>query len=410
MKKNILWTILLFNLLAAGAFLAYVGMNPVEFRAIAPRMGEVIAFGTADAASKINVPAAMKSGAGTSQKKDAEGNKPPAKRPPRKGEEGGFPESDLPVAEARFAGPLSFPLSEQPPPLALYPFGVEKRTYPSADEMEVTILMRNFSGYYWEKANVVFKSADPSVVAQVFEVEDWTIDGYARFKYRFPKAELKPRMNKLRVRAIYGERSETMQSKMLNEERMALLGNLSDNPGAFYEAIGVADGKGGVLGVWAKATSVLQGDGSAPSGPAEFAIAIPDTHTRIASIPAPELEASTEERQQVLDRYNQFVAKASDLESQVYDLLEAVNKEGKDALASEDGQERIAAIIDSKEALDEIGLDLSLLIGRSSDSGLKVLSPGIGAVSESILELIETATAQLRYLDPAFSLDSGSPQ
>jgi hypothetical protein len=390
-KNNILWTILLLNLLAIGAFLAYVGFNPVEFRAIAPRMGEVLA---AEAAGKIEAvaqvrptPAASETPAGE------EPRRPPARRPPARTGDSELEGEGVKVVTARYIGPLSHPLEEEPPPMALYPFGVERRTYPSPSEIEVLIRMRNLSGFYWEKATVVFRSADPAIVPQVFEVEDWSLDGYARFAYRFPREQLEARMKMLRVRAIYGEKADTYQSRALHQERLALLERMGDDPEAqqrFYDAIGVTDGMEGT---------------EAGRRSAEFMLTIPD-RVRIADIPRPTVSADSDDRRAALALYNDFRTHAEGLEAELYRFIDIINTQGPATLAEGAGAEQLEAIRAQKEAFDKLGLDLLLSVSRSQDQQVRTLRAASESVSSSLILLLDAATKQIRYLDPTFSFEA----
>lgn len=409
MKNNILWTVLLVNLLALGTLFGYIGMRPVEFRAIAGNLGAVLQHESSKQTTKVVESAKQLEPIKKLEKKET----PPPRRPPPRTDTDDWmgDAAGKPIAIARYVGPVRYPLSGSPPPVALYPFRVNQRTYPETGRIEVVLLVQNLSGYYWNRARVIFKSSDPNIPAEEFEIENWAIDGLAQVNYRFPEAELERRMRFLRIRDIDGERVETEHSRRLNEQRLAYLqrmGMVSDDQAA--QALSARqDGSqvasGGFIGLWSRTTRKIQGDTALarPTTPS-FLVTVPESGLP-SSIEVSDIPADTVERQKAVELMNRARDAASGIEGDLRNLVSYLNRRGQSGINKPRGRELLAAVREAKARYDEAGLELTLLGRQSEDEQVQLLSQDLVKLSDALLTLLDQIEAQVRYIDPYFKLE-----
>lgn len=324
--------------------------------------------------------------------------RPPPRRTSATGDQ--FADS-RPRIEATFLGAYFDPITVEAPAIALYPFRVERRIFPpdSPTEMEIEILMLNASGHHWKDALVILKSGDPMIPPQAFSVQEWRIDGLALLRYRFARRELERRVANLRVIAVTGERRDSHLADMVSGERR----NLLERIGATESAVTARPG--GLLGLWGRTAGAVRGESAAPLAEYDLHISMEGIRLLPEQFAAPEI-GSGEEQQRLLDNCRQAHAAALEVQQHLFALQEVINEKGYAGAKAECAEIR-TQLLAARARYDELGLQVMMQVGRSSEAQVKLLGQQFGAMTDTLIKMVETFQRQVRSVDPAFSLEEG---
>lgn len=392
MKSNILWSVLLVNLLSLAVLLGYVAMNPAEVKAygtnplakiedalwqdVARQLEEDPEFREFSEAFGIESPMRVRSRTTTVYEiADAEAgdSRPPTREqvegrpPPRRTD---LDEEDGPaIVETRFVGPLRDRLRVAPPPEDFYPFRVERRTYPNDDEMEVEILVLNRSGRLWRNATIVIGGEGRAHPPQIFEIDNWRMEGRARLRYRFPRDEVEERLRLLRVLAVRGE---AIASPLLQTARPMDESAPTPRPGA------EADDR--------------------------IAISFEGTAEVPAMLDLP--EATDETLEALLADVQTAHGHALEVQERLNRIALQINEHGaRAATATETFSEEASALLGAREAFDSSVIALSVRLARSGDPGVRDLQDSLRGMSEALFSRLDAFERQVRGALPDFALE-----
>jgi len=406
-KNQVVWVVVLINLLAVAAGLGYAVMKPAETRAALTGVPVIVAGPARPPAKASKAPA--KSGE-TAQAPAPEGEAKPAeakpKVPPKKTDADSKPAATPPakkgttppkkavpnavpgltksgsgavdpIVEATYAGPYFERITAQPPPPELYPMRLDRRVFPDDENIEVYLAVQNASGYHWKNAFIVLK-APAQKSGESFRVDEWPIDKVAMVKYRFPKGELESRMKNLRVVSITGDQVETAMTAKLAEAR---------------EEAARKFGSGEVVVVGNMEDALADLKLKMPEG-----VAIPDTLDF-------SMAGGNAERETALQLVGKVHSAALTVHARAQALVDEVNKTGYLNSMAEggNGAARIAELRASFRAFEEVGLELATVTAKTMDGEVRKADAPLGMLSDSLSRLRTGLKSQVGALDPKFN-------
>ncbi len=320
-----------------------------------------------------------------------------ARRPPTRAE------SDAAAADgdaetvtyrrARYVGPRKQPLTSAPPAEELYPFSINKRTFPDADTISVELLIKNRSGNYWKTAYVVLRPLDGKK-AETFQIDDWNSDETAAFDYAFPKSEIRERMSKLRIMSVTGEMrvaalarklSETREKgAALSKELMATYTSDSSSPGQIEAP--------GLLGALAWATSPVTGIEveMAQMEDAEAPLSINYPQDRlIPEIHPVEMATSSAERNNAMLNFEDAHKAAGDVEDTLRDIADEMERLGYTKARDTTTGPMLEKVRRDLGEFNRAALKLATTASRTTDREIKELDKLVGRYGGVLVDLME---------------------
>jgi len=345
---------------------------------------------------------------------EAEGGKPDAaapKRPPTREElekqAAAATVTGIAISrKARTVGPVTEAGTTEPPLPQLYPFTINKTTFPDSRTVNLEIAIKNQSGVHWETAYVTLRS--PRVKEGVlFQVNEWQIDEIVGLDYAFPRAELEDRVKELRVVSVSGKERQSALSQRLSATRREAVESVSPKgrrrgtPGEVLNAPGLLAYVGAFQSPFT-GIAVKRTESRAP-------------RTRLVKIVIPEesllpitlginLKQTSEERQQVSELAVQFHEAGLAVQESLSRIASTANgKTWQDATAAglpgDAGKAR-----EQLGGFNQLGVKLSAAVQRSADTEVRRLSTTVIDHSKKILGQIDAVEAGIRPMDPGFSL------
>ena len=423
--KNALWSVLFINLLAIGIGFGYIAMEPqkvrdvlsgrtqpADLRTLAPKAELPARFG-GDKPPKEQASEGTAVEPGSS---NAASRRPPARKPPARGESPApSARVELPTIRAEYVGPALDPITEDPPAPELYPFRVDRRTFPTPDVVQVEMSLQNQSGYHWKTAYVVLKSTDYPV-AEVFKVEEWAIEQVVGVDYKFPRPELYDRLTNLRVIRVSGERRESALADAIGQRReeivrqMGTKENLTETRNRNRPT--------GLLSVWVGAAAAVQGGGNRPDAqmvPGGMNSGMPRTGSLRIQIPEKAIipdqydfsvPPTSPERREALELLGRVHTSARRAQTNIVDLADLLNQKSFRAVKTTAGEQMVAAVSDALREFNEAGIELTLLANRNDDPAIKQMSQELNRMAEQLVTQAEAVETSVRLIDPEFSLMS----
>lgn len=391
-KANVLWSVLLVNLLSVTAAGAYVAIRAPEIRGF-------LAYSDGDQGAPRPAPVrkATASAAGTSTVADTASAPPPREALPPTRAEAAAEEDLVHTVEARQLGPSTAPIKDEPPPTMLYPFQPIRRTFPDERNIEVEFLIQNKSQRFWSPANVAMRSPGfPR--SEVFRIEKWRFDEIALIRYRFPKAELESRLKELRVVAVTGETIDTPGGSQSADARVNMLRSLSAS-------------RGGDRGLMA----IMQGASAAMAGDKDLAAENPDlvldgitvTVQGFDGFPAtwePAFEASTPERQELARQMGESHALALTIKDDLQALAKMLGEQGYRRTIAGEGAQIVVRVNESRRKFEEVVTKANLALSRTRDAELRKAQPELDRWVDAVVQGLEGVSAQVKLVDPKFTI------
>lgn len=394
-KANVLWAVLLINLLSLTGAGAYVAMRTPELRGF-------LEFRSGAPGPKPKASATKASATKTTSKMVASsGDSVPPPRevlPPPRATDSGAEDELMPTVEARPLGPSTAPVTEDAPPPQLYPFAARRRTFPDDKTVEVEFLIQNVSQRFWAPANVVFRS--PGYPRnEVFRIDRWRLNEIALVRYRFPKSELENRLKLLRIVAVTGETIDTPIGEEGAAQRVNLLRRLTASQG----------GDRGLMAIMEGASAALNGPDGKPdpnaSGPAMDTLQLTVVgFDGFSNDWKPPFEATTDERREAARLLTETHATARRIKDDLEVLAKALGEEGyQKAIAGEGGQ-AVVRVNDAKRQFEEQATKANLALSRSRDQDIRKAQADLDRWADSVVSSLESATTQVRIVDSRFSI------
>lgn len=278
------WAVLLVNLLAFGLFCLVVIIHPAEIKAVFQADMSKIAQ-IAEEQGKKSIPVGIKP--------TPKPTPPPAATPVKQVE---------PTVEAEYTGDYANALSDSPPPPELYPLSISRRELLDDGSIIVDILIKNDSGFHFTSPVVVLRSTDYPRNAG-FQLPEWRSEEVARFRYKFPQAEVAERLTNLRVRDVRGEVLDSPLSKEIRQQRSRLEKDLLASSDA--------------------STSPTQ-----TSEWAQFSILIPDSTAQVPFEMTQKVIAQSEKDRELIDSINSAHQLALEVQEQMMKFVNDINNEG----------------------------------------------------------------------------------
>lgn len=407
--KNLLIVVALMILLGVGAAAAFVINDPAETRRLVGLTGETagepappprqVAQAPDAPAQPTTPPAANGAAERPFDRRTAD------RRPPSRDE--AMPDSAIPAVEvdqyARFVRTDPSPSTQEPPPPELYPYSVNRRTFPDARNISVELAIRNASGSHWETAYVTLRSSgfDEAVV---FQVDEWQIDSVVGFEYTFPRNELKARLEGLRVVSVTGKMRPSALAEAFRRDRIDAIRQISGrrrNAGAILQAPGVL----GVLGALQSPFTQIEIRQTAVISPRnrQIALEVPEEFL-LPPVLGLTLRQTSEERREVGNLAQRFHEQALTIQDLISQFVLAVNdRTYEEAMAGEAGTIR-RSLQEQLQQLNEVGRELAIKALSSQDSEIRKVRDLVTSHSQRINQQIEAVEVGLQEIDPSFRL------
>ncbi len=445
MKNNIVWIVLFINLLAVGMGFIYVAARPTEIRGLMnsdvqktlnTAVANVGGMSPSSSSTRKSSPPPPKANTGevaaaSSDTKSASKTPPPrssapppassskaAPPPPKKGSNSSEEsESLIPTRETKlkkevshvktvYMGSTSDPITSEPPPPELYPFRIDRRTFPpNSEDIEIEISVQNASGYFWKNVYIVLKSSDHKK-AQIFSTEEWRIDEIATLNYRFPKAEIERRLRNLRVVDIRGERLESTLASHVSKIRSEAVKRYGS--GESVSASGDTSQASGLLGLWASAASTLRSSHAKPveetAQQGEIEIILPKNMKLIPNEFTVRILDNTPERSHAIELLQRAHEAAYGTQDRILRLVDLINSQSYFEAMNGQGATLVAEIGESKSEYDKVGIELALLLSRSTDDKLNLMQDELNEMTKTMVGLIDFVEKRIQTVDGGFSL------
>jgi hypothetical protein len=405
-RKNILWGLLLVNLLAAGAGLGYATLRMDHIKGTMKGWKEGITDFTSQSASAAEpavdpVDRALSRSSGPKPRASSDAAPRPANAPPprRQAEEAPERGSKAAPIEAAYVAPSSLTDFSNAPAPELYPFGVEKRTRPTAGEIEVELLVQNASGYFWQTAYVVVRAPDYAE-APTFEIKDWPIDGLAVLRYRFPADQLNQRMRNLRIVAVTGNRLDSPLAANVSRQREALVREFGTQDSALDEIRQSVESD-----TAEKARASAEAERLRKAGMIKIALPTGPGISEAFTSPIPNTQKGTPQDDAValLREAHQAALTA---QQEIHRAVELVNAEGLD-VALAPGAAASASVENARAAIaqfEDAGGRLNRLLATARAEGLPLTRTRLNEYADVLITLIDTVERQVTPYRADFTL------
>ncbi|MCB2155740.1 hypothetical protein KQI84_12720 [bacterium] len=420
--KNALWSVLLINLIAVGIAFGYVALEPqkvrdvfsgktqtVDFRAMAEQQAKLPARRTTQPQTPTRRPTTKEVAEATPK---APERRPPARRPPTRSEiQETNTEPEKPIDRAEYVGPALDPITEEPPAPELYPFRVDRRTFPTEDTVKIEMSVQNQSGYHWQTAYVVLKSTDFDV-AEVFRIDEWAIEEVVGIDYVFPRADYTRRLKNLRIIRVSGTRRESALAETIGAKRQEIVKEL----GTKEHLVEAQDPlkPTGLLSVWVEGTSLVQGTRPSTGSSSGYSAAGAVNSLRIkipedAIIKAEDaysVPPTSPDRRKGLELLDQIHKSAYTTQSSIRDLTELLNQKSVRAVRTDEGAALVTAASEAMRQFNDAGIELTLLASRSDDEAVKEMARRLNRMAEQLVTQADAVESKVRMVEPDFTIMS----
>lgn len=306
----------------------------------------------------------------------------------------------------RFVGPVTRDRvgALEPPPAQLYPFTINRRTFPDAASISVQIAIRNLSGKHWETAYVTFR-APRTEEAVLFQIDEWRIDEIVGLEYVFPRHELEARVRDLRVVAVSGKERESALSRRLSDSRRETVES-TQTLGKRRRASGESLRAPGLLAVvasWqAPYTGIQITQGEMRQVQAQvIRVEIPEEEQLPLAL-GMNIRQTSEERQAVaelIQRYHELSLETQDI---LQEMAGELNGKPVTAALSQPSLSRVPEVQEKLKELHDLGTGLTRMSLRTKDSEVeRVKEVVIGHAQKINLQVLRIEAA-VQAADPSF--------
>lgn len=308
----------------------------------------------------------------------------------------------------RFVGPVTRDRigALEAPPAQLYPFTINRRTFPDAASISVQIAIRNLSGKHWETAYVTLR-APRTEDAVLFQIDEWRIDEIVGLEYVFPRHELEARVRDLRVVAVSGKERESALSRRLSDSRREVV-QTTQTLGKRRRASGEslrAPGLLAALATWQSpytGIQIVQGEMRQVQAQA-LRVEIPEDELLSLTL-GMNIRQTSEERKAVAERVQRY----HDLSIETQEILVRMASElnGKPAAAalSQPSMARVPDVQQNLLELHNLGTEITRMTLRTKDSEVeRVKEVVIGHAQKINLQVLRIEAA-VQGADPSFRI------
>ncbi len=311
--------------------------------------------------------------------------------------------------KGRPVGPEAEPQTHMAPLPQLYPFSVARRTYPTADTINVEIAIQNSSGIHWRTAYVTFQSAEIQEGYR-FEINDWKLDEVVGLDYTFPRGETRERLRGLRVVSVTGDRRESALAERVTQTRRQRLEVAEiSSPRTYRRRDGDVLAAPGLLAVLANTQSAVTGLEIRPEGrrsPAAYPlqIALPEEHL-IEEDLVLALRETSEERKRAVEAARGFHSSGLAVQEDIRAFSDVLAQAPfREAMDQHGGRDALASLEERLAAFNQHGVELATLTATSRDREISALTEMARNLSRDVVRQVETVEQQVRRADPSFRI------
>ncbi len=404
MKKALIALAVVLLLAGAGGAI-YVIKDPVA-------AGELLGFGAPAEETAATAPAQTEEASEGFDRRRAPEPEETADRPPTREELARLEQAAQAVRfsrKGRSVGPETSAQSHMAPLPQLYPFSIARRTYPTADTINVEIAIQNASGIHWKTAYVTLQSTDfPQ--GHRFEIADWKIDEIVGLDYTFPRGETQERLRGLRVVNVMGERRESALAERVSQTRRQRL-EVADNssPRSYRRREGDVLAAPGMLAILANTQSAVTGleirpEGRRSPGAVPLNVTISEEH-KLSEDLMLGLRETSEERKKAVELAREFHSAGLQVQEDVAEMCEALAAAPfSEAMEEHGGSGALARLEEHLQEFNRLGVELATLTAVSRDREVSALAEMARTTSRKVVGQVETLEQQVRRADPAFRI------
>lgn len=310
--------------------------------------------------------------------------------------------------KGRYVGPVTQPGSSEAPLPELYPFSVNRRTYPDEKSITVEVAVKNASGVQWKTAYVAFR-APKSKSTHLFEIRDWQIDETVGFDYSFPRTEVQDRLTDLRIVSVSGEKRQSALADRLQQSRRRFVEIANASNASKRRARGETLAAGGLLGALGRMQSPVTGISIQTAelrtlSAKPVTIQIPEEY-RVPGVLALGLRETSDERKAVSDLAQKFHVSALAIQDSIDSLGRSLQSQPYDRAANSGP---VGTIRENIKAFNAIGVELATKIQTSTDQEVRKVNTLVLDYSRRVSGQVESVESQVKSSDPGFRLTSGS--
>ncbi len=319
---------------------------------------------------------------------------------------GGLSRDSMDVSRTgRFVNHLDKVQTLEPPLPELYPFSINKRTYPDAQSMNVEVVIKNASGTHWKTAYVTLR-APAAPHAFMFEISEWQIDEVVALNYIFPRTKMEDYIRGLRVVNVSGDKRSSALAERLTESRRKII---ETNTGLKRRGPRT---RGGVL--QAPGLLGLMGSFQEPfTGIDVIRVSKKPVQPRILEITIPEslylplaltvsLRETSEERQEAARVVREFHDAGIEAQNSLHELASHYSEKTTTEAFDDKGEAILTSVRDNLDDFNEKGLTLAERALRSKDQEIRDMNNLVTDYSKSILSQIKFIEEKVQLVDPRF--------
>jgi hypothetical protein len=317
-------------------------------------------------------------------------------------EKGGIPVGRY----GRFVGPVSREKigSIEAPPAALYPFTINRRTFPDATSISVEIAIKNLSGTHWETGYVTLRSPRTNDAA-LFQIDEWRIDEVVGLPYVFPRGELEARIRDLRVVAVSGKERQSALSRRLTDSRREVLAS-TETLGKRRRASGDALRAPGLLAILGgiqtpyTGVQIIEAD-LKPAQAQTIKLQIPEEELLPITLGV-NIRQTSEERKNIAELAQKYHDIALEAQEIIGKIAGEVNGKPAGEAMAQPSLQMVPDLRNHMKELHNLGVEISRQSLRSQDTEIQRLKEVVLEHARKLNLQVLRIEAALQSVDPSF--------